>query len=175
MINMWLCVKLVCVWLCGTAPLAEWLRHWQKQVQSHVTQRAWVQFPPYPAHETCLLCAAMSGVKKLACLWLLSKNLIYVPYIFPIYTCWKFNVHDLLWGIFCFGIRVTFISMDGVENGKHKERVLLKGPRQLSQYRFLNIATAAIRTITEKIFIAKFISFFRNYGWQYNNNTNADC
>ena len=50
-----------------TAPLAEWLRR-KRGPESHVTRAAWVQFPPSPTHETCLLCSAMSGLMKLACL-----------------------------------------------------------------------------------------------------------
>jgi hypothetical protein len=36
-----------------------------------MTRTAWVQFPPYPTHETCLLCsqAATSCLMKLACLF----------------------------------------------------------------------------------------------------------
>ena len=50
-----------------TAPLAEWLK--AKAVSSHIlTWTAWVQFPPSPTHDTCLLCSAMSGLMKLACL-----------------------------------------------------------------------------------------------------------
>ena len=33
-----------------------------------VTRAAWVQFPPSPTHNTCLLCSAVSGIMKLVCL-----------------------------------------------------------------------------------------------------------
>jgi hypothetical protein len=50
-----------------TAPLAEWLR--RKAGFSHIlTWTTWVQFSPSPTHDTCLLCSAMSGLMKLACL-----------------------------------------------------------------------------------------------------------
>ncbi len=38
-----------------------------KAGSSHIlTWTAWVQFPPPPTHNTCLLCSAMSGLMKLA-------------------------------------------------------------------------------------------------------------
>ncbi len=41
-----------------------------KAGSSHIlTWTAWVQFQPSPTHETCLLCSAMSGSMKLACLF----------------------------------------------------------------------------------------------------------
>ena len=49
------------------AALAEWLK--AKAVSSHIlTWTAWVQLPPSPTHNTCLLCSAMSCLMKLACL-----------------------------------------------------------------------------------------------------------
>ncbi len=42
-----------------------------KAGSSHtLTWTAWVHFPPSPTHDTCLLCSAMSGLMKLACLFL---------------------------------------------------------------------------------------------------------
>jgi hypothetical protein len=50
-----------------TAPLAKWLK--AKAVSSHIlTWTVWVQFPPSPTHNMCLLCSAMRGLMKLACL-----------------------------------------------------------------------------------------------------------
>ncbi len=40
-----------------------------KAVSSHIlTWTVWVQFQPSPTHNMCLLCSAMSGLMKLACL-----------------------------------------------------------------------------------------------------------
>jgi hypothetical protein len=43
-------------------------------VQSHSDLDGVVQFPPSPTHNTCLLCSAMSGLMKLACLIFLKRK-----------------------------------------------------------------------------------------------------
>ncbi len=49
---------------------------------SHIlTWTAWAQFPPSPTYNTYLLCSAISGLMKLACLWILNDISIILPYL----------------------------------------------------------------------------------------------
>ncbi len=59
----------VCVCMCMYHPLSRVVK--AKAGSCHImTWTAWVQFPPFPTHNTCLLCSAMSGLVKLACLFM---------------------------------------------------------------------------------------------------------
>jgi hypothetical protein len=41
---------------------------WLRRKRGPLTWTTWIQFPPSPTHDTCLLCSAMSGLMRLACL-----------------------------------------------------------------------------------------------------------
>ena len=67
----------VCVCMCMYRPLGRVVK--AKAGSGLLTWTAWVQFPPSPTHDTCLLCSAMSSLMKLACLYV---------YVSVAIACW---------------------------------------------------------------------------------------